>query len=165
MKSFARKFLPSAFVIGLLLSGCGGGSDAPEPTPIGATLTVTAATNPGFNGVYTTGAINLAEVVKLNPIGSEPEVCSFRFSGLANAAGANLDGDIRYLPGTNALHVVFISINGFEFSSRTTTSAGVDRANNEIDFAGKLLTASTGVASSITVTGSVPMRGGRPEGC
>lgn len=160
-----RRLLPSTLLLGLLLAGCGGGSDAPEPTPIGATLTVSSATNAGFNGVFTTSTINLAEVVKLNPIGSEPEVCSFRFSGLSSATGANLDGDIRYLPGTNALHVVFISINGFEFSSRNTTNAAVDRSNNEIDLAGKVLSASTGVASTITVTGSVPMRAGRPEGC
>jgi hypothetical protein len=165
MTTSIRGLLPSTLLLGLLLAGCGGGSDSPEPTPIGATLTVSSATSPAFNGVYTTGAVNLAEVVKLNPAGSEPEVCSFRFSGLSTAGGAMLDGDIRYLPGTNSLHVIFVSINGFEFSSRTATSAAVDRANNEIDLAGKVLTASTGVASTITVTGSVPMRAGRPEGC
>ena len=165
MKSFSVRFLASAAALGLLLAGCGGGSGSPEPTPIGATLTVSAATSSGFNGVFTTSAINLADVVKVNPIGSEPEVCSFRFSGLGNFAGAMMDGDIRYLPGTNALHVVFVSINGFEFSARDTTNASVDRANNRINFASKLLTASSGVASTITLAGSVPMRGNRPEGC
>jgi len=165
MNILSRGFVAPALAFGALLAGCGGGSDSPEPTPIGATLTVSAATNPGFNGVYTTSAINLAEVVKVNPIGSEPEVCSFRFSGLGSASGLGMDGDIRYLPGTNALHVVFVAINGFEFSSRDTLNAGVDRANNKIDFAAKVLAASTGVASTITLTGSVPMRGGRPEGC
>ena len=165
MTTLTRGLLPCTLALGLLLAGCGGGSDSPEPTPIAATLTVSAATSPGFNGVYTTGAVSLAEVIKVNPIGGEPEVCSFRFSGLANAAGANLNGDIRYLPGTNALHVVFVAINGFEFSSRDTTNASVDRPNNEIDFAGKVLAASTGVASTITVSGSIPMRSGRPEGC
>ena len=57
---------------------------------------------------------------KINPIGGDPEVCSFRFSGLRHASGAMMDGDIRYVPGTN---------------------------------------------SSITLTGSMPMRGNRPEGC
>ena len=165
MQTLPSRLVACAAGLGLLLSGCGGGSDSPEPTPIGATLTVSAATNAGFNGVYTTGAINLAEVVKVNPIGSEPEVCSFRFSGLANFAGAMLDGDIRYLPGTNALRVVFVSVNGFEFSSRDTANASVNRTANTIDFSSKLLTASTGVASTITLTGSVPMRSGRPEGC
>jgi hypothetical protein len=165
MTTLIRGLLPSTLVLGLLLAGCGGGSDSPEPTPIGASLAVTAATSPGFNGVYTTNSISLAPVVKVNPIGSEPEVCSFRFSGPTSATGATMDGDIRYLPGTNALHVVFVSINGFESSSRDTLNAGVDRANNKIDFVGKLLSASTGVASTITLTGSVPMRSGRPEGC
>ena len=165
MMSFFARLLAPAAALGLLLSGCGGGSDSPEPTPIGATVTVSAATNSGFNGVYTASAISLAEVVKVNPIGSEPEVCSFRFSGLANFAGAMLDGDIRYLPGTNALHVVFVSINGFEFNSRDAANASVNRTANTIDFSSKLLNASTGVASTITLTGSVPMRSGRPEGC
>jgi hypothetical protein len=165
MQPIPFRLLACAAGLGLLLSGCGGGSDSPEPTPIGATVTVSAATNASFNGVYTTGSVSLAEVVKVNPIGSEPEVCSFRFSGLANMAGTMLNGDIRYLPGTNALHVVFVSVNGFEFSSRDTANARVDRTANTVVFSSKLLNASTGVASTITLTGSVPMRGGRPEGC
>ena len=122
------------------LVACGGGSDAPELTPVSATLAVSNSTNAMFNGVYTTNTASLAEVVKVNPIGSEPEVCSFRFSGL-QGPGGELSGDVRYIPGTNALHVIFIAIGG------------------------KTLTASTGVASTITVTGSIPMRGDRPEGC
>ena len=82
---------------------------------------------------------------KINPIGGEPEVCSFRFSGLAGPGGT-MDGDIRYLPGTNALRVVFVAINSIEFSSRDTTNAAVDRPNNEVDFTGKVLPASTNVA-------------------
>ena len=154
-----------AAAMGVALSGCGGGSDDPEPTPISATLAVTSATSTNFNGVYTTTGVNLAAVEKINPIGSEPEVCSFRFSGLRSPNGGMMDGDIRYLPGTTALRVVFVSISGFEFVSRDTTNASVDRPNNEIDFTGKVLTASTGVASTITLTGSMPMRGNRPEGC
>ena len=146
------------------LVACGGGSDAPELTPVSATLAVSNSTNAMFNGVYTTNTASLAEVVKVNPIGSEPEVCSFRFSGLNGPAG-ELSGDVRYIPGTNALHVIFIAIGGVEFVSRDTTNAAVDRPSNEVDLSGKTLTASTGVASTITVTGSIPMRGDRPEGC
>lgn len=164
MKSTLFKLLVPFAVIGLLLAGCGGGSGDPEPTPISATLTVSAATSTALNGVYTTSAVNLAAVEKLNPVGPEPEVCSFRFSGLAKG-GSLMDGDIRYLPGTNALHVVFMSISGFEFVSRDTTNATVDKVNNRVNFTGKVLSASTGVASTITVTGSIPMRGSRPEGC
>lgn len=165
MNTFSRTRLLPAVALGLILAGCGGGSDDPEPTPISATLTVTAATNASLNGVYTTDRVSLAAVEKLNPVGGEPEVCSFRFSDLRSTSGAMMDGDIRYLPGTNALRVIFVSINAVEFVSRDTTNAAVDRANNEIDLTGKVLTASTGVASTITVTGSMPMRGNRPEGC
>src|SRR5687767_7653089 len=87
--------------LGLLLSACGGGSDDPDPTPIAATLTVTAATNASFNGIYTTSTVSLAEVIKVNPVGGEPEVCSFKFSGL-RGPGGTMDGDIRYIPGTNS---------------------------------------------------------------
>jgi hypothetical protein len=78
-----------------------------------------------------------------------------------------MDGDIRYIPGTNSLRVIFVAINSIEFRSETgnTTNAAVDRPNNEVDFTGKVLAASTGVASTITLTGSMPMRGSRPEGC
>jgi hypothetical protein len=164
MKStFRMRLLPSV-ALGLLLSACGGGSDNPVVTPIGATLTVTAATNASFNGVYTSNTVSLAAVEKVNPIGSEPEVCSFRFSGLAGPGGG-MDGDVRYLPGTNSLRVIFVSINGIEFSSHDATNAAVDRPNNAVDFNGKVLPASTSVASSITLSGSLPMRGNRPEGC
>jgi hypothetical protein len=165
MSIFLCKVLAPTVALGLLLSGCGGGSDDPEPTPIGASLTVSAATNATLNGVYSTNTVALAEVEKINPIGGDPEVCSFRFSGLAKPGGGLMDGDIRYIPGTNELRVIFVSISGLEFVSRDPTNAGVDRANNEIDLTGKLLTASTGVASTITLTGSMPMRGNRPEGC
>jgi hypothetical protein len=165
MHIISSKFLAPAIVLGLLLSGCGGGSGDPEPTPIGATLAVTGATNPSFNGVYSTRTLSLAAVEKINPIGSEPEVCSFKFSGLQSTSGAAMNGDIRYIPGTNALRVIFVAINGIEFVSRDTTNAAVDRPNNEIDLTAKVLTASTGVASTLTVTGSVPMRPNRPEGC
>jgi hypothetical protein len=76
-----------------------------------------------------------------------------------------MNGDIRYIPDTNNLHVVFIAIDGIEFSSHDTVNAAVDRPNNKVDFSGKVLPASTGVASTITLSGSVPMRGNRPAGC
>ncbi|HSW18117.1 MAG TPA: hypothetical protein VLJ86_12885 [Ramlibacter sp.] len=143
---------------------CGGGSDDPDPTPVSATLAISNSTNALFNGVYTTTTVSLAEVVKVNPIGSEPEVCSFRFSGL-RGPGGEMTGDVRYIPGTTSLHVIFIAINSVEFVSRDTSNAAVDKPNNEVDLSGKTLAASTGVASTLTVTGSIPMRGSRPEGC
>jgi hypothetical protein len=161
----SRKILAPVVLLGLFLTGCGGGSSDPEPTPVAATLTVTSATSAMFNGVYTTPSVSLAEVVKVNPIGSEPEVCSFKFSGPRSPSGQMMTGDIRYIPGNHSLHVVFIAIDGVEFSSRDATNAVVDTSNSKVDFNGKVLPASTAVASTITVAGSVPMRGNRPEGC
>ena len=100
MNIISRKRLLPAVAMGLLLSACGGGSDEPVGTPIAATLTVTAATNSSLNGVYTTNTVSLGTVDKINPVGGEPEVCSFRFSGLVGPGGT-MDGDIRYLPGSN----------------------------------------------------------------
>ena len=166
MKFALLKTLGSGIALGLLLAGCGGGSDDPGPTTYNATLNVVGATDPTLNGVYTTGSISLSGVDKINPIGGEPEVCSFRFSGLQQVGNTRmLDGDIRYIPGTNELRVVFMSISGTEFSSRTVPGAAVDKPNNEVDFNGKILTASSGSGAVISVSGSIPMRTGRPEGC
>ena len=165
MKLISFRVAAPVVALGFLLSACGGGSDAPEPTPIPASLTVSAATSPTLNGIYASSAVSLSAVEKINPIGGEPEVCSFKFAGLAHSSGSVMDGDIRYIPGNPSLRVIFISIGGLEFVSRDTTNAAADRTNSKVDLTGKVLTASTGVASTITVTGSVPMRSGRPEGC
>ena len=165
MKFISFKVAAPVVALGLLLAGCGGGSGDPSPTPIGATLTVSAATSPSFNGVYTTSAISLADVVKNKRLDNEPETCAFKFSGPATPGGATLGGDIRYIPNNYAMNVVFVSINGFEFQSHDSANALVDLVNNKVDFTGYTLTSSTGVASTITLTGSVPMIGGRPNGC
>ena len=103
---------------------------------------------------------------KNNPIGGEPEVCAFRFSGLQQVGSQRLmDGDIRYIPGTNELRVVFASVSGVEFVSRTPASGAVDKPNNQVTFAAKQLAASSGNGATISLTGNLPMRTGRPEGC
>ena len=98
MITTSRKCLP-AVAVGLLLSACGGGSSEPVGTPIAATLTVTAATNSSLNGVYATNTVSLGTVQKINPVGNEPEVCSFRFSGLVGPGGT-MDGPapLRHTP-------------------------------------------------------------------
>lgn len=160
------KTFASSLVLGLLLSGCGGGSDDPEPTPLNASLTVAGATDTNLNGIYSTSALNLSAVEKNNPIGGDPEVCAFRFSGLQQAGSQRLmDGDIRYIPGTNELRVVFASISGVEFNSRSAAGGAVDKPNNQVNFTGKVLSSSSGNGNAITITGSMPMRTGRPEGC
>jgi hypothetical protein len=74
-----------------------------------------------------------------------------------------MDGDIRYRPGTFVIDTMFASIATIEFSTSDGTNTAVDRPNNEIDLAGKVF--NPGTLSSITVTGSIPMPLGRPEGC
>lgn len=160
------KTLASSLALGVLLSACGGGSDAPEPTPLNASLTVTGASDINLNGVYSTTALNLSAVEKRNPIGGEPELCAFRFSGLGQVGSQRLlDGDVRYIPGTSELRVVFASISGVEFNSRSPAGATVDKAGNQVNFAAKLLNASSGNGAAISLSGSLPMRTGRPEGC
>lgn len=166
MTSALLKTLGSGIALGLLLAGCGGGADDPDPTTFNATITVAGANDATLNGVYATGSINLSKVEKINPIGGDPEVCTFRFSGLQQVGNTRLmDGDIRYIPGTNELRVVFVSISGTEFNSRTATGGAVDKPNNEIDFNGKVLEASSGSGAALSISGSIPMRTGRPEGC
>ena len=166
MKSALLKTLGSGIALGLLLAGCGGGSDEPGPTTYNATLNVVGATDPTLNGVYTTGSISLSGVDKINPIGGEPEVCSFRFSGLQQVGNTRmLDGDIRYIPGNPEVRTTFISIAGAEFALQGTAGAAVDRANNRVNYTGAVLTSTQNTGRTITVTGSIPMLGNRPEGC
>ena len=64
----------------VLLVACGGGNDDdPSPSNEPGVLTVSNATVDGLNGVYGNGALNLTDVDKKNPIGSVPELCTFRF--------------------------------------------------------------------------------------
>lgn len=171
MSSSARA-LSVATVI--LLSACGGGSDEgvvveedePERSFRSSTLAITGATDASLNGVYTTDNTFISDVVKVNPIGGDPEVCKFRFNGQTSASGRVIGGgDIRYIPGTNNLHVTFMGVGGTEFRMSGSTGAAVDRANNEIDYTGAVFTSTQTAGQTITVTGSVPMVGNRPEGC
>lgn len=168
-----RTLRPSLLALSLcaaLLSACGGGDEGavveemdPEPSGQPATLTVSSASNAALNGVYSTTNINTNNVTKVNPIGGDPETCRFRFDGPTQAGTARvMGGDIRYIPGTNNLQVAFVAINGVEFTLNGSAGAAVDRAGDEIDFTGAVL---TGTQGSITLTGSVPMRPDRPEGC
>jgi hypothetical protein len=161
------KVLAPLAATGLLLTGCGGGdSNDPDdlvPTGRSASVVVSNASSPALNGTYSSSSINLTQVLKINPIGGDPEVCKFRFSGLQGPGGVFMDGDVRYLPGTNALRVMFTSIATIPFSSSDTTNAIVDRPGDRITFNGKVF--NPGTPSSITVTGTIPLPLGRPEGC
>jgi hypothetical protein len=156
-----------------LLSACGGGDEGiivderdPEPSGRSATLTVTAAGDAALNGIYTSSNVNLNNVTKVNPIGSDPETCRFKFSGPQNATTSRImGGDVRYIPGTETLQTTFVAINGVEFRLIGTTGARVDRAGNEIDYTGAVLTSTQGTGQTITLSGSIPMLENRPGGC
>jgi ABC-type glycerol-3-phosphate transport system substrate-binding protein len=170
----------AALATALLLAACGGGgSDSsdlvfededPEQSEQSGSVTLAGSTA-ARNGVYSSTATFLNQVEKRNPIGGDPELCRYRFARLDQAAdGLTMSGDIRYQPGTNTVRVMFITIQKtnddsrkVEYSLPESVLNAVDRTNDEIDFAGAELRSSSG--ERITLTGSIPMRDERPEGC
>lgn len=150
-----------------LLTACGGGNDD-DPTPSEQTgvLTVTSATDTSRNGVYGDGNLNLTTVDKVNPIGSDPEVCTFKFDGANKVAGSTTAfGDIRYQPDATAVHQAFFTVAGKEFSASSWTDAAVVRGTDRIRVIGKTLTATDGSGETMVLSAIVPMRTGRPAGC
>lgn len=75
-------------------------------------------------------------------------------------------GEIRYFPSSAELNVAFICIDGTEFSIEGTMNAvTVSRATNRVVFTAARLNSTQGTGRSIQLTGEIPMRGDRPEGC
>jgi hypothetical protein len=150
-----------------LLVACGGGNDD-DPTPSNepGVLTVTSSTVDGINGVYGNGTLNITDVDKKNPVGSSPEVCTFKFDG-ANKLGSDATayGDIRYQINGTVTYQVFITFAGKEYSSGDAVDSVVERDNNRVRFTSKTLTASDGSGATLKLTGIVPMRPNRPSGC
>lgn len=157
--------LSGALIVAATLAACGGGNDD-DPTPSEQTgiLTVTNASVDGVNGIYGNGALNLTDVDKKNPIGSDPEVCTFKFDG-ANRVGADgtAFGDVRYRPDATSLYLIFLTVNGVEYSSGAPDDSVVVRDTDRIRLSAKTLTAGNG--STIRVSGVIPMRPSRPTGC
>ncbi|QHI97556.1 hypothetical protein GT347_05865 [Xylophilus rhododendri] len=159
-----------AIAAALSLSACGGGNDDdPSATDQNALYTVTAATNANLNGVYGSTALGLTGVDRLNPVGSAPEVCSFKFNNVSKVGDSTVTsfGDIRYLPNTNNLYQVFITVGGVEFNSGTTADVTVDRTGTgRILFTNKQLGASSDATQTLRLTGAVPLpASGVPVGC
>ena len=168
MKSSIPSVL-AALSAAVVLTACGGGGGPifvdkdPESSGRSGSVTVAGSATAARNGVYASNDVHLNEVEKVNPFGGDPELCRFRFGRLVQAGTQFvMNGDIRYQPGTNTVRVMFISINEVEYSLGNPVGT-VDRLNDEIDFAAAPLTSSTG--ETITLTGSIPMRDNRPEGC
>jgi hypothetical protein len=177
MKIALRTLVPIILATSLL-AACGGGDDEgvfveekdPSPSGLPAAMAVAGATGPEatYNGAYSTTDIYLSDVVKVNPIGGRPETCRFNFSNLpqVTTSARGMTGDIRYLPGSAELNVAYISIDGAEFSIEGRTNAvTVSRATNRVVFTTARLNSTQGTGRSIQLTGEIPMRGDRPEGC
>lgn len=166
----------TALSVAVLLAACGGGGGSndfffedkdPERSEQSGSVTLLGATSAGLNGIYANTNVYLNAVEKVNPPGSDPELCRYRFARMNQVGGTNvMEGDIRYQPGTPTVRVMFITINDgtrtVDYSLDEPVGATVDRANNEVDFVGAEFSNSTG---TITLTGSIPMRDDRPEGC
>lgn len=151
----------------LFLTACGGGNnDDPTPSDQPGVLTVSGAQAAGVNGIYGDGALNLTDVDKKNPVGSDPEVCTFRFDGANKVGGGGTAfGDIRYRPNADTIHVVYLNISGREYASGEAADSLVDRERDRVRLANKRFTATDGSGDEARVSGIVPMRAGRPSGC
>ena len=157
----------AAIVAAALLTACGGGNDDdPSPSDQPGVLTVTGSTVDGLNGIYGDGNINLTDVDKKNPVGSYPEVCTFRFDG-ANRVGGNGQafGDIRYRPDAAVVYEAFFTFLDREFRADDWGDVSVVRDADRIRLVSKTLIATDGSGARVTVSGIVPMRPGRPSGC
>lgn len=169
-----RVLAPAAALV-VLLSACGGSDEGvfveerdPSATGLPASVTVTVPGNTALSGTYASTNIFLNNVTKVDPIGEPREQCRFRFSALEQQGVTptrRMDGDIRYIPGTNALDSTEISIAGARFQMAGTTGATIDRTNNRVTYNGAVLMSREVAGQSLTLTGSIPMRGDRPEGC
>lgn len=173
MRTPSLSTVAGSMLLVALLSACGGSDEGaivededPSPSGRSATVAVSAADDAILNGVYSTTNIALNNVTKVNPIGGDPETCRFRFSGPQQAGTTRImGGDIRYIPGANTVRTTFVAIDGIEFRLEGSTGASVDRANDEVDYTGAVLTSTQGTGRRITLTGSIPMLPNRPEGC
>ena len=155
----------AAASVAVLLTACGGGNDDdPTPSERAGVLTVTNSTAAGFNGVYGDGNINLTDVDRKNPVGSYPQVCTFKFDG-AHRVGAAGDaaGDIRYRPDSGVVYEAFLTFMGREFGAKDWSDVAVVRSTDRIRLVNKVLADDNG--NTITVNGVIPMRGNRPGGC
>ncbi|MCO5103689.1 MAG: hypothetical protein M9919_06755 [Burkholderiaceae bacterium] len=165
--SALRLSVAAALASALVLSACGGGTDEdPIPSEKAGVLTVSQATLTRLNGIYGDGTINLTDVERKNPIGSTPELCSFKFDGAKKVgSGAEAFGDVRYESGGDALYVLYLTFDGQEYTSDETTDTAVRRDLDQVFLNGKLLRASDGSGATVKVHAVIPMRGNRPAGC
>jgi hypothetical protein len=179
MHAMVRSLFAPALVAGLL-AACGGGVsisfgfdddddffDRFDTRPSGrsGSLTVSAATDVRFNGVYSNADVWLSDVLRFSA--RLPETCRFRFARLDQAGTTrSMEGEIRYLAGSGEMRTTFVAIDGVEFRHDGTAAAATDLANNRITYSGAVLNSTQVAGQQITLTGTVPIRGEtRPAGC
>jgi hypothetical protein len=182
MKLLARSlFLPAA--VAGLLSACGGGSvsvgefdddpwhfNEPRSSGRGAAVTVSAATDPGYDGVYSAADLWMTSVVRFFPSGGDPQTCRYRFASLnqqvSGREGRVMSGEVRYLPDSNDLRSTILAIDGLEFRADGTAGATVDRTANQVTYSNVVFRSTQGTGVSFTLTGGIPLRNeARPAGC
>lgn len=148
-----------------LLAACGGGDDDPVPTQSNALITVTSATVAAHNGVYQSGQVGLSEVEKAYDLATT--TCVFSFNNLTKVgdSAGTLSGEIAYREGATTLSRLEVTINGVAYSSGAVDDSIVDRGNNQVTFAKKVLASDADDTNTVEVAGSVAMRGNRPSGC
>ncbi|MET0310825.1 MAG: hypothetical protein ABW051_02140, partial [Burkholderiaceae bacterium] len=163
MKYASIKFAASAVVIAALAACGGGGDDAPTPSDANAIVTLSGATDASVNGIYGTGNISLGDVTKTEREGTDD--CSFTFADITRAGdGAKIGGRVEYQDNANVVQNFRITFGGANYSTANKDNTEVDRANNRVRVTGKQLTEEGG-ARVVTVSGVIPMRASRPDGC
>lgn len=161
----------AALSVSVLLAACGGNDNGfvfededPESSNLSGSLTIAGSSTAVFNGVYASNDVHLNQVEKVNPIGGDPELCRFRFDNIVQAgSGRVMNGDVRYQPGNPNVRVMFIALNGDPEYALDDAVGTVDRANDRIVFTAAPMTSGNG--DTIELSGTLPMRDARPEGC
>ena len=102
-----------------------------------------------------------------NPIGSAPELCSFKFDGAmkVGAPAVQAFGDVRYRRGADGLYVLYFAFDGKEYKSDEQTTTAMRRDLDQVILSGKTLVASDASGATVKVSAVIPMRCNRPGGC
>lgn len=161
--------LAGGVLLASLLTACGGGNDDPVPTPLDSLVTISAASNPaqvGVVGAYSSTTTGLSDVEKENPVDA-PQFCSYRFNSLAKTGSGSvlLDGRVAYNVNQNLVNNFKVSVAGTTYGTGNTDNTVVDRTANTVTVSNKVLLSEIDGTSTITVSGKIPMKTGRPAGC
>jgi len=145
-----------------LLAACGGAGDDPDPTNFDSAFAITSATDSAVNGAYGSSNTSLSGVNKLERIGAT-DACIFSFENIPRAGGgAVAEGSVEYLVDSSVVRHMTLRLAGVNYDATPVGNSTVSRANNNVSFAGSVLSSGT---PTVTITGTIPMRHDRPSGC